>query len=126
MKNNTQSAQLSKPKTKRVQSEKPRRKSRDIDSLMQLMNRPNEKAVQFEISAAPDSQVYVAGSFNNWDPTSHPLELNQEEGVFRSTITLPEGKYEYKFVVNGVWQMDSNCPLWVPNQHGSLNSVVHV
>ena len=40
------------------------------------MARPSKtgkRRVQFEIVAAPGSEVFVAGSFNGWDPTATPL-----------------------------------------------------
>ena len=36
------------------------------------------------------------------------------------------GRYEYKFIVNGVWQIDDNNPNFVSNDMGSLNSVIEV
>jgi 1,4-alpha-glucan branching enzyme len=121
-----QSVRASKPKVKRFQPEKTHEETREIDRLMRLMTQQKGKALQFEIAAKEDSKVYVAGSFNNWDPTTHPLEHHPEDGVFRATINLPEGTHESKFVVNGVWHLDTQCPHFVPNAHGTLNSVVHV
>ncbi len=95
-------------------------------SLMRLMTRAPGKAVHFEITAERGSRVFVAGTFNNWDPTAHPLNHDPDAGVFRVTLHLAAGAHEYKFVVNGVWHMDDKCPHWVPNAHGSLNSVIHV
>ncbi len=118
--------QAEKPKAKRVQAEKTDAEPREIDRLMRLMTQQKGKTIQFEIAAKEDSKVYVAGTFNNWDPTTHPLVHHPEDNVFRATINLPEGKHEYKFVVNGVWHLDTQCPNFVPNEHGTLNSVVHV
>lgn len=117
---------VSKTKTKRVQSNKPVEKSQEFERLVSLMTHQKGKAMHFEISAKEGSKVYVAGSFNNWDPTTHPLEHHPEDGVFRAKINLPEGKHEYKFIVDGEWHLDTKCPHWVPNEQGTLNSVVHV
>ncbi len=104
----------------------PPKKTQKLDALMRLMTRETGKAIQFQIAAHPDSKVYVAGTFNNWDPTTHPLHHHPEDGVFRATLHLPAGPHEYKFVVNGVWHLDADCPHRVPNAHGSLNSVIQV
>ena len=80
----------------------------------------------FEFSAEPGSQVFVAGTFNNWDPTQSPLKSNSNNSHFKATLRLPPGTHEYKFVVNGVWTADPKCADWVPNAYGSLNSVVEV
>jgi 1,4-alpha-glucan branching enzyme len=122
----SQPAHVSKTNVKRVQPNKPVKETREIERLMLLMTHQKGKTIQFEISAKEGSKVYVAGTFNNWDPTTHPLEHHPEDGVFRGTINLPVGKHEYKFVVNGVWHLDAKCPNWTHNEHGSLNSVIHV
>ena len=84
------------------------------------------KQVQFEISSEPGSQVYLAGTFNDWNPNAHPLNGKPDSEHFTTTVFIPVGTHEYKFVVNGVWRVDPNCAAWVPNDQGSLNSVVHV
>ena len=97
-----------------------------FNHLMRLMKRETGKAIQFEIVADSNSKVYVAGTFNNWDPTTHPLQHHPEEGVFKATLLLPEGTHEYKFVINGVWHLDAKCPHRVPNAHGDHNSVIKI
>ncbi|OGV81136.1 MAG: hypothetical protein A3K18_09315 [Lentisphaerae bacterium RIFOXYA12_64_32] len=82
--------------------------------------------MRFEVSADPKSQVFVAGTFNNWNPTASPLKDNPDSGHYKATLSLPRGKHEYKFVVNGVWCMDPNCQDWSPNPYGGLNSVLQV
>mgnify|MGYP001289360710 CR=1 FL=1 len=84
------------------------------------------RKVKFELATEPDSQVYVAGTFNGWSPTANPLKGNPDSGHFKATLNLAEGTHEYKFVVNGLWVSDPKCPDWVPDGCGSLNSVIHV
>ena len=84
------------------------------------------KNVRFELSAEPGSLVFVAGTFNNWNPTANPLKDNPDSGHFKTAMRVPAGTHEYKFVVNGVWTADPKCADWVPNDSGSLNSVLHV
>ena len=93
---------------------------------MKLLTAETARSVLFEIRAEPGSQVFVAGTFNSWDPTANPLKENPDSGHFKSTLRLPAGTHEYKFVVNGVWSADPKCHAWVPNGIGSLNSVLHV
>ncbi len=124
--NATQSVKKLKIGAPRTSTKKPREEPVKLDSLMCLTTHETGKAIRFEISAEQGSKVYIAGTFNNWDPTSHPLTHYPEEGVFRATLHLPAGTHEYKFVVDGVWHLDAKCPHWVSNQHGSLNSVIHV
>lgn len=83
-------------------------------------------AASFSI-AAPDARtVAVAGSFNRWDPGSHPLSGPDLHGRWTATIDLPAGRYEYLFVINGnAWVLDTTAPS-VDNGLGGRNSVVIV
>jgi len=84
------------------------------------------RRVRFELSAEPGSKVYVAGTFNNWNPMANPLKDNPDSGHYKAELRIPAGTHEYKFVVNGIWSADPKCPTWAPNGLGSLNSVLHV
>ncbi|MDD5704586.1 MAG: glycogen-binding domain-containing protein [Kiritimatiellae bacterium] len=87
---------------------------------------PQGKQVCFRIAAEAGSKVYVAGSFNGWNTTQYPLQADAASGQYTATVALLPGRYEYKFLVNGEWQVDSANPEWSPNDLGSLNSVVTV
>jgi len=82
------------------------------------------KWVRFEVVAEAGSKVYVAGTFNDWDPEKD--EMTEEKGVFGVSVLVPVGRHEYKLVINGLWTADPRCPEWVPNGLGSLNSVLVV
>lgn len=84
------------------------------------------RRVVFGVRSAPGSEVYVAGTFNNWSPKQKRLKDAKGDGVYSAALLLPTGRHEYKFVVNGVWSVDPECPQWVQNELGSLNSVIHV
>ncbi|MFQ6044513.1 MAG: hypothetical protein ACE5PV_26980, partial [Candidatus Poribacteria bacterium] len=45
-------------------------------------------------------RVFIAGNFNDWNPKSHPLTLD-ESGEWKIELELPPGVYEYRFVVDG-------------------------
>ena len=87
---------------------------------------PNKgrKRVTFVCKAVPGSEVYVAGDFNEWNPEKRKLSDKEGHGRFTTTMLLPVGTYEYKFIINGQWSIDPECEEWVPNKMGSLNSVV--
>jgi 1,4-alpha-glucan branching enzyme len=83
------------------------------------------KSVTLTIKAQPGLAVFVAGSFNNWDPTAIPM--TEKKGVYRASITLDPGLYEYKFVINGVWTLDPDPERdWTQNGLGTLNSLLRV
>ena len=93
---------------------------------MKLLEMTTERRVQFDLSVDPGSRVFVAGSFNNWNPTANPLKDNPGSGHCKATLSLPAGRHEYKFVVNGVWMLDPNGTDWAPDGYGTMNSVLHV
>ena len=76
---------------------------------------------------APSARtVSVAGSFNRWDPNSHPLSGPDRSGRWAATLTLPPGRYEYLFVINGeTWVLDLEAPS-VDNGLGGRNSIVTI
>ena len=69
--------------------------------------------------------VQLAGDFTNW--TEHPIPLRREvNGVWHTTVKLEPGTHYYRFLVDGQWHDDPECPLKAPNPFGGLNSVRHV
>jgi len=84
------------------------------------------KEVQFEFSAAPGSHVFVAGTFNDWNPAMNPMKDNPDSGHYKVSLKLPPGRHEYRFIVDGVWSSDPNCPESVVNEFGAANSVIQV
>lgn len=69
--------------------------------------------------------VSVAGSFNGWDPKKGEMK-RQRDGSFRRKETLPPGRHEYKFVVDGQWLADLEADARVKNTYGTENSMVAV
>jgi 1,4-alpha-glucan branching enzyme len=88
--------------------------------------RSRAKKVVFECKAEPGSEVFVAGTFNQWDPRSHPLCDLLDRGRFLAAVPVPPGRHEYKFVINNEWLADPGCSEYAPNDHGSHNSVLEV
>ena len=93
---------------------------------MKLLPADVGKRVRFELSAKPGSKVFVAGSFNKWNPTANPLKDNPDSGHYKGVLLVPAGAHEYKFVVNGIWTVDPKCTDWIENAYGSMNSVLRV
>ncbi|MEW6230615.1 MAG: glycogen-binding domain-containing protein, partial [Bacillota bacterium] len=49
------------------------------------------------------------------------------DGIWSTVMQLAQGKYEYKFVVNGdKWYEDPNAADFVPDPYGGRNSIVYV
>ena len=81
--------------------------------------------VVFKLHALPHAKVYVAGTFNNWDPASIQLE-DSGKGVYAATVLLPQGRQEYKFIVNGGWINGPDRTERTPNPFGTTNNVIVV
>lgn len=84
------------------------------------------KRVKFEVLAEPNLKVFLAGSFNEWNGTAKELKEKNGDGCYSGTLLLEPGEYEYKFVIDGKWQIDSENPNFNQNKLGTLNSVVKV
>jgi hypothetical protein len=67
-----------------------------------------EEEVVFTILAPAAASVYLAGDFNNWNPTIE--KMNKTGGKFEVRLFLLPGKYRYKFVVDGNWIADPDNP----------------
>jgi 1,4-alpha-glucan branching enzyme len=86
----------------------------------------SKKVVLFEYFDPAAQIVTVAGEFNGWDALAKPLKRDAA-GLWRGTVRLEAGTYQYKFVVNGErWEEDPLNPHHVPNAYGSFNSIREV
>ena len=82
---------------------------------------------------APDAlRVFVAGTFNDWNPTTLPLD-RQADGHWKTTLPIPPGHHEFKFIVDGQWCCEPGCeheyhgcPKCCANDLGTMNRVLEV
>jgi len=93
---------------------------------MSTQTKTPRRRVKFQLSAASGSKVFIAASFNHWSPNKNALKYNASAGHYSCSVLLEPGRYEYKFVINGVWCVDPLCVEWAPNEHGSINSILNV
>ncbi len=71
-----------------------------------------------------DKVVYLAGQFNNWNPTAWPMTWDDEKGVWIYKFELKPGTYQYKFVIGGTtWKEDPEAPGYTDDGFGGLNGV---
>ena len=75
---------------------------------------------EFSLLAPQAKSVFIAGDFNQWNLSSHPLRQDKK-GSWKISLALNPGQYEYRFHVDGEWQNDSNCSSFVENPFGTLN-----
>jgi 1,4-alpha-glucan branching enzyme len=48
------------------------------------------------------------------------------DGIWRATIEMEPGEYPYRFLVDGQWQDDVECPVHLPNPFGTRDAVRQV
>jgi 1,4-alpha-glucan branching enzyme len=81
--------------------------------------------VRFEFTHPTAATVAVAGTFNEWHPTTksmHPIG----SGHWLKEMALTPGAYEYCFVVDGQWLPDPLAKETVANPFGGRNSILKV
>jgi len=81
--------------------------------------------VRFEFTHPTATTVAVAGTFNDWHPSTksmHPIG----SGHWLKETALAPGAYEYCLVVDGQWMPDPLAGETVPNPFGGKNSILHV
>ena len=73
--------------------------------------------------SAPDAvSVQLVGDFTQWQ--ERPINLQKgADGLWRTTVELKPGTHHYRFLVDGEWRDDPECPLYVSNSCGGQNAV---
>jgi len=95
------------------------------------MSQPQAKSTEFSCHAPDASNVFLAGTFNDWQ-TDAVVMTKDDRGNWKAKLDLPPGRYEYKFVVDGQWccepncQSSGECPKCVSNALGTMNRFVDV
>jgi 1,4-alpha-glucan branching enzyme len=83
------------------------------------------RVVRFEFNDGHAQKVSIAGSFNDWRPEASEM-LRLEDGKWWKDLSLSPGEYEYRFVIDGKWVTDPECPQERANGFGENNSVLLV
>ena len=88
---------------------------------------PKFKLTEVDLTLqAPDARsVYVAGDFNNWKTDSASM-MQQVDGTWKLKVSLPAGRYRYRFVKDGEWIEDPSNTNHVMNPYGQLDSLIEV
>lgn len=81
----------------------------------------DEYEVTFELSSEAKEAALVCEA-NGWEPVA----MKKSKGAFVAKLRLPaNGRYQYRYLVNSSeWVNDDSADAYVPNEHGSTNSVV--
>ena len=87
------------------------------------IRRKGEEEFTFYLTDRNYDQVYLSGSFNNWSTLEYPMHLN--DGIWRITVKLDQGKNLYKFIVDGKWMIDKENEMEENDWDGNSNSVYY-
>ncbi len=76
----------------------------------------------------PDARsVAVVGTFNDWRASGYEMRRDSDGSAWTVTLWLPEGRYEYAFLVDGGSTVpDPSAPLHQDDGFGSRNAVLIV
>lgn len=83
------------------------------------------KRVRFGYFQPDAKEVFVAGSFNNWNPRATPMKRDSI-GDWSVEVRLPPGEYRYRLLVDGEWRDDPSAQLTAMNSYGAFDAVVVV
>ena len=86
---------------------------------------PSAGRVSLELLKPGAKSVFVAGSFNSWQPEQTPL-VETGGGRWVGDVSVRPGRHEYLFVVDGHWVPDPKAVETVQNPFGGVNSVLTV
>jgi len=85
----------------------------------------DECEVSFEYQANLAQTVALMSDINNWQPIK--MKKRRKDGIFYTKVRLPkESQYQFRYLLDGQhWENDPAADSYVPNDHGSDNSVVN-
>jgi len=86
---------------------------------------PPDQEVVLRFSGLIGKSVQLAGDFNGWIPDQGVTTRGRHGGI-EKVMRLAPGDYQYRIVVDGVWQADPDNPERVPNAYGGSNSLLRV
>lgn len=80
--------------------------------------------VLFQMLSEKARTVEIAGDFNGWVPET--MSRQGEGKLWRIVLPLENGKYRYKFIVDGEWQLDPCQQTQVENSFGYYDSFLEL
>jgi len=83
------------------------------------------KPINFFCAASEAQSVYLMGDFNNWNPTSLPME-QRVDGWWYLQVQLTHGHHQYHFLVDGTPTLDPHAIGTARNDRYAQVSVVAV
>lgn len=96
-----------------------------VNSLSEnVITQYRDSSTQFTLLGYENAdEVYLIGSFNDWDMNSLPMEKTAKG--WEKTINLEPGKYLYKYIIDGNWIRDPNNNIREEDGYKDYNSVMY-
>jgi hypothetical protein len=68
-------------------------------------------------------KIFLAGTFNGWNPSNSDYLLKDDDGdgIYSITVKLKPGTHQYKYVADGSWIKDPASPDEHPDGFGGKN-----
>jgi 1,4-alpha-glucan branching enzyme len=83
--------------------------------------------VRFVLQRPEATSVALAGSFNRWSISSHPLERNGARETWTIVVALPPGEHLFMYVVDGEeWISPPLAEDYADDGFGARNGIVVV
>ena len=83
--------------------------------------------IRFALMRPEARSVALAGSFNQWSSSSHPLARERSRGAWTIIVSLPPGEHLFMYVVDGTeWLSPPLAEYYVDDGFGAKNGVVVV
>lgn len=68
---------------------------------LRVMHADTVVLARFAFVDAAAKSVSLVGDFNDWNAVATPLERGMSKGLWSTTLSMPPGRYEYAFLVDG-------------------------
>ena len=101
----------------------------DGNNTTSILNREAsaEKIVLFTLNRPHASNVALIGTFNQWTPEGYRMYRDDQHGVWKLSIPLGSGRYEYAFLVDGrIVIADPKGLLQRDDGFGNKNSILTI
>ncbi|ASK28932.1 hypothetical protein CEY12_01865 [Chryseobacterium sp. T16E-39] len=100
-------------------------KSSPDNYLANLFYKRKDGNVVFKIREWSGAEtVELIGDFTGWQ--KQPIKMKKEKGYWYCEIAIPEGKYQYKFLIDGVYYLPDPVNLMYIWKGDTINSLLYV
>ena len=83
------------------------------------------RTVGFCLNAPGAKSVALVGAFNQWEERRTPM-WKDDDGIWRALVSMPVGRNQYQFVVDGQWVTDPNAREQATNPKGQPCSIAYI